>query len=100
MDDSSPTLGDHHPDAISGAVENPQPGCEDHDAEEVSIMTTAIIGTGGIGSAIARQLAAGGEALQLSSADKVTGSGMEFSDRGDHELKGVPGSWRLYAVAG
>ena len=32
-------------------------------------MTTAIIGTGGIGSAIARQLAAGGEALQLSSAD-------------------------------
>jgi predicted dinucleotide-binding enzyme len=33
-------------------------------------MTTAIIGTGGIGSAIARQLAAGGEALQLSSADE------------------------------
>ena len=33
-------------------------------------MTTAIIGTGGIGSAIARQLAAGGEALQLSSTDK------------------------------
>jgi 8-hydroxy-5-deazaflavin:NADPH oxidoreductase len=33
-------------------------------------MTTAIIGTGGIGSAIARQLASGGEALRLSSADK------------------------------
>ena len=33
-------------------------------------MTTAIIGTGGIGSAIARQLAAGGETLQLASADK------------------------------
>ena len=33
-------------------------------------MTTAIIGTGGIGSAIARRLAFGGEALQLSSADK------------------------------
>ena len=33
-------------------------------------MTTAIIGTGGIGSAIARQLAAGGEPLKLSSADK------------------------------
>jgi 8-hydroxy-5-deazaflavin:NADPH oxidoreductase len=32
-------------------------------------MTTAIIGTGGIGSAIARQLAAGGEILRLSSAD-------------------------------
>jgi 8-hydroxy-5-deazaflavin:NADPH oxidoreductase len=33
-------------------------------------MTTAIIGTGGMGSAIARQLAAGGEMLQLSSTKK------------------------------
>ncbi len=33
-------------------------------------MTTAIVGTGGIGSAIARQLGAGGETLQLSSAEK------------------------------
>ena len=33
-------------------------------------MTTAVIGTGGVGSAIARQLASGGETLRLSSADK------------------------------
>jgi predicted dinucleotide-binding enzyme len=32
-------------------------------------VTTAIIGTGGLGSVIARHLAAGGEALRLSSAD-------------------------------
>ena len=32
-------------------------------------MTTAIIGTGGLGSVIARQLAAGGETVRLSSAD-------------------------------
>jgi predicted dinucleotide-binding enzyme len=32
-------------------------------------MTTAIIGTGTIGSVIARQLAAGGETVRLSSAD-------------------------------
>ncbi len=32
-------------------------------------MTTAIVGTGGLGSVIARQLASGGEALRLSSAD-------------------------------
>src|ERR1700683_1631031 len=32
-------------------------------------MTTAIIGTGGIGSVIARQLSSGGETLRLSSAD-------------------------------
>ena len=33
-------------------------------------MTTAIIGTGAIGSAIARELAAGGETLRLASADR------------------------------
>jgi class 3 adenylate cyclase len=30
--------------------------------------------------------------------DLVAGSGIEFEDRGEHELKGVPGEWRLYAV--
>jgi class 3 adenylate cyclase len=29
-------------------------------------------------------------------ADTVAGSGIDFVDRGEHELKGVPGSWRLY----
>jgi class 3 adenylate cyclase len=28
----------------------------------------------------------------------VAGSGIEFGDRGDHELKGVPGTWKLFAV--
>jgi Helix-turn-helix domain len=32
--------------------------------------------------------------------DLVGGSGIEFQDRGDHELKGVPGSWRLFGVRG
>jgi class 3 adenylate cyclase/pimeloyl-ACP methyl ester carboxylesterase len=30
--------------------------------------------------------------------DLVVGSGIEFSERGEHELKGVPGSWKLFAV--
>jgi len=30
--------------------------------------------------------------------DLVAGSGIEFEDRGEHDLKGVPGTWRLYAV--
>jgi class 3 adenylate cyclase len=30
--------------------------------------------------------------------DLVAGSGIEFADRGEHELKGVPGMWRLFAV--
>jgi class 3 adenylate cyclase len=32
--------------------------------------------------------------------DLVAGSGLEFSDRGDHELKGVPGTWKLFSVKG
>ena len=31
--------------------------------------------------------------------EAVIGSGITFNDRGTHELKGVPGEWRLYAVA-
>ena len=30
--------------------------------------------------------------------DLVIGSGLEFEDRGSHDLKGVPGEWRLFAV--
>jgi class 3 adenylate cyclase len=30
--------------------------------------------------------------------DLVIGSAIEFDDRGDHQLKGVPGTWRLFAV--
>jgi len=32
--------------------------------------------------------------------DLVVGSGIEFEDRGERELKGVPGSWRLFSVRG
>lgn len=30
--------------------------------------------------------------------DLVTGSGIEFDDRGEHELKGVSGTWRIFSV--
>ena len=30
--------------------------------------------------------------------DLVAGSGMAFEDRGEHELKGFQGAWRLHAV--
>jgi class 3 adenylate cyclase/pimeloyl-ACP methyl ester carboxylesterase len=32
--------------------------------------------------------------------DLVAGSGIALAERGERELKGVPGTWRLYAVAG
>jgi pimeloyl-ACP methyl ester carboxylesterase len=31
-------------------------------------------------------------------ADLVAGSGLEFEPRGEHELKGVPGRWQLFAM--
>jgi class 3 adenylate cyclase len=31
-------------------------------------------------------------------SDLVAGSGIAFSDRGEHRLKGIPGEWRLLAV--
>jgi class 3 adenylate cyclase len=45
-------------------------------------------------------LAQPGELLVSSTVkDLVAGSGIEFEDRGVHELKGIPGEWRLYAVS-
>ena len=45
-------------------------------------------------------LAAPHEVLVSSTVkDLVVGSGIEFAERGERELKGVPGSWRLFAVA-
>jgi class 3 adenylate cyclase len=44
-------------------------------------------------------LARPGEVLVSSTVkDLVAGSGIEFDDRGVHELKGIPGDWRLYAA--
>jgi class 3 adenylate cyclase/pimeloyl-ACP methyl ester carboxylesterase len=43
----------------------------------------------------------GGEVLVSSTVkDLVAGSGINFIERGEHELKGVPGPWRLFAVEG
>jgi class 3 adenylate cyclase len=42
-------------------------------------------------------LAGPGEVLVSSTVrDLVAGSGIAFEERGEHELKGVPGTWRLY----
>lgn len=51
-----------------------------------------------IGARVAA-LAGASEVLVSSTVkDLVAGSGMQFSDRGLHVLKGVPGDWRIYAV--
>jgi class 3 adenylate cyclase len=44
-------------------------------------------------------LAARGEVLVSSTVkDLVIGSGIDFADRGRHELKGVPGDWQVWAA--
>ena len=44
-------------------------------------------------------LARAGEVLVSQTVkDLVAGSGLEFADRGEHEFKGVPGHWRVYAA--
>lgn len=51
----------------------------------------------------ARVAAAGqpGEALVSSTVkDLLAGSGVAFEDRGEHELKGAPAAWRLFAASG
>jgi class 3 adenylate cyclase len=57
---------------------------------------------GGIAVHIAQRVSAAAASQEVlvsrTVVDLVVGSGIEFADRGEHELKGVPGSWRLFAV--
>jgi class 3 adenylate cyclase len=46
-------------------------------------------------------LAGPGEVLMTRTVtDNLVGSGIEFENRGKHELKGVPGTWPLFSVEG
>jgi class 3 adenylate cyclase len=64
--------------------------CELHEGKVTGIAVAA-------GSRVAA-LAGPGEVLVSSTVkDLVAGSGIDFDDRGEHELRGV-GAWRLYSV--
>jgi class 3 adenylate cyclase len=52
-----------------------------------------------VGARVCAQAGAGEVLVSGTVKDLVAGSGLAFEERGEHELKGVPGSWRLYAVA-
>jgi class 3 adenylate cyclase len=51
-----------------------------------------------IGARVADAARRGEILVSRTVADLVAGSGIEFEDRGEQELKGLPGSWRLFAV--
>ena len=60
-------------------------------------------GVRGIAVHIAARIAAAagaGRGARVSSTvkDIVAGSGIAFEERGEHELDGVPGTWRLFAA--
>jgi len=66
--------------------------CELHEGKVAGLAVV-------IGARVAAA-ADGGEVLVSQTVkDLVAGAGVEFEDRGERELKGVPGSWRLYSVA-
>jgi class 3 adenylate cyclase/pimeloyl-ACP methyl ester carboxylesterase len=51
-----------------------------------------------IGARVSHLAQAGEVLVSRTLPDLVAGSGLEFEDRGEHALKGVPGLWRLFAV--
>ena len=84
-------------------------GAKAHDLEvrcgihtgECELVGEKIAGIAVVTGARISSLAAPGEVLVSSTVkDLVAGSGFSFDDRGEHGLKGVPGTWRVYAVAG
>jgi class 3 adenylate cyclase len=52
-----------------------------------------------IGARVAAEAASGEVLVSSTVRDLVAGSGITFDDRGEAELKGVPGEWRLFVVS-
>jgi class 3 adenylate cyclase/pimeloyl-ACP methyl ester carboxylesterase len=67
--------------------------CELHDDKIAGLAVN-------IGSRVASTAGASEVLVSQTVRDLVAGSGISFGDRGIHELKGIPGSWQLFAVAG
>ncbi len=53
-----------------------------------------------IGARVAAKARAGEVLVSSAVRDQMSKSAIGFKDRGTHQLKGVPGRWRLYRVEG
>jgi class 3 adenylate cyclase len=53
-----------------------------------------------IGARVAGQARPGEVLVSSTVRDLVAGSGLDFEDRGQTPLKGIPGEWRLFALSG
>jgi pimeloyl-ACP methyl ester carboxylesterase len=68
---------------------------------EIELMSEDVGGIAvHITSRVAGHAGAGEVVVSSTVKDLVAGSELEFTDRGAHSLKGVPGEWHLYAVTG
>jgi class 3 adenylate cyclase len=66
---------------------------------EIEFTGTDIAGIGVHIAARVLDRASAGQLLTSAAVPMlVAGSGIEFDDRGEHDLKGVPGTWRLFGV--
>lgn len=66
---------------------------------EIEIVGDDVAGLGvHIAARVMAEAGPGEVLVSRTVCDLVTGSGLRFEDRGDHDLRGVPGSWRLFAV--
>ncbi len=66
--------------------------CEVHEGKVAGLAVV-------IGARVAAAAGSGEVLVSQTVKDLVAGAGVEFEDGGERELKGVPGSWRLYSVA-
>jgi class 3 adenylate cyclase len=70
-------------------------------AGECELMDNKVGGIAvNVGARVAAEAGPGEVLVSSTVKDLVAGSGIEFRERGTAELKGVPGEWRLFAVAG
>ena len=66
--------------------------CELHDGKVAGIAVS-------IGARVAAEAQPGEVLVTGTVKDLVAGSGLAFESRGERELKGVPGTWQIYAAA-
>jgi class 3 adenylate cyclase len=66
--------------------------CELHEGKVAGLAVV-------IGARVAAAARGGQVLVSQTVKDLVAGAGLGFEDRGEHELKGVPGAWRLYALS-
>jgi class 3 adenylate cyclase/pimeloyl-ACP methyl ester carboxylesterase len=107
------TLGDGFLATFDGPARAIRCGCAISDtAGELGITTRAGLHTGEvelqgadvaglavhIGARVVAEAQPGEVLVSGTVKDLVVGSGLDFSDRGEHALRGVPGVWHLFAV--